>query len=1023
MKCSQAFKGFKYLFIVSITMAILPLAGSKAADHIVMKWQNDNQWKSTIDPWTLNNVDLVGQNGGLRLERKDLGYAAEGYATYHYSPGSVNAWKGVSAEEGSVSEARTSIWLSVHDKDTLAQLAPDGTIIKEWSVGKDPSRVAMGCDSDVWVANRSLVDGGTNLANSISHIIPLQNKVVTRAFSPNITNPTAISVQCSEGSASVWVGVENDDVFYRIDADEFDGLAEGTAIDPTATASGDPVSLGCTGECTLGSVLSQDGKFLYVLGRTKVMKIDTTSLTKTKEFTISSGQMITKDNRGNIWVTDGDNNTIYRIDSAENLSTLNVNLPTAGITVIPPGEPLSAEILAFTNKATGALCKAEITGNDTAAPTLGTITCADAPPENARGSGISYDPVTKDIWLTLKDAAKVYKYSFSSNYLSAQAYDSNTLQGTLDSYADFVGTTYSEDNQHLEYQFSTDNQTWYSKDDFNAGRLPNSSDLYIMVRFYGNTYSSPVLKSLSVSYDIVDNNFSGVILEKKTFLAEGAGSLKYTATIEPGNDVVARIKIKSANAISGASLTDIRPNTGLSGVSQIGKAECGLGNLDNLSQQNFSIDSQNNVSWKKIDLAAGAETYFCYKFKLDYTKDKNELIQARAILSAPSTSNNNENSILATSNNYYLMKGLAYLASDSTTKEFDSATSPLYEINDELNPSNSAYVNETNSGKSVPFYVYERGFGSHSRGGNLLNLPVTVSSGGEDIAFDQSYLLYNPAFYLFGNIFSGSNYAGNALDFNSRFGSISNKSADDTNKQNGESALYGYYFDKESVVYWGDSASGGSDEYKNKIMADNISKYTATATPDIECKLSDANKLKTSPLNFQTNDCANLGSMADKGDSWPNGRVWYLSTETNTINLGPTNGSAANVYGRGTLIVDFKNEGANKVIINNLSFVDQAKLGLIVLGGDVEFSRSATSFKGIIFNPSNSSRNTYSGGKVTFISEGEPLKIYGSIVAEEIAFNKRKKSGSYGIAIYSDAKLMNQPLPAFEGINSVLTGK
>lgn len=593
------------------------------------------------------------------------------------------------------------------------------------------------------------------------------------------------------------------------------------------------------------------------------------------------------------------------------------------------------------------------------------------------------------------------------------------------------------DDVTVTTRFSTDNSHWKTLDEFNSGALSDSQDLYIVVTFNGTTKTTPVLKSIKVEYEADSLGYSAVNFEKKIFrvdtAADGTQKTVLTSTFDPGDEVVARIAISPKTAGIGATtLVDYRPKAleieNISNSDARKVTLCGLRPSDKIYQTSFlsnsGSDGASYSSFSDIAVAKDETYYLCYKYMMDSdVQEKNVLSQSRAILSA-----NGGAQILASSNNYILVRGSNYIASDSSTKVLDDVENRKYPIDDQLSPSFVSY--QTASGgvlQTNPFYVYKRGFGGKSRGGNLLSLPVVVKSSNQEIAFDQYYMLYNPAFYLFGNIFSGDSYAGNAMDFNSRFSAISNEQYAIDNKLNSQDSLYNYYFDENSVISWGGSDDGGDDKYKNSAMKAALDSYTKTPAPEIVCQTS-TNGLaggSTNRLNLQVNNCNRQNGSPETSDIWPNGRVWYLKstgTGQQTIHIGKA-GSTTEVRGRGTIFVDFQNgRNDNLVVINNLNFIDDGKVGVVVTGGNVEFSFQARSFKGIVFNPRN--QNATSGGKISFVKDGRMLKIYGSLVADAIEFNSRnKESAEYGIMIYNDAALMNQPLPGFEGLNSVVTGK
>ncbi len=592
----------------------------------------------------------------------------------------------------------------------------------------------------------------------------------------------------------------------------------------------------------------------------------------------------------------------------------------------------------------------------------------------------------------------------------------------------------------LTPKFSTDNKTWKTIDELNTGKLSDSRDLYISVVFDGTATTSPVLKSLRVEYEVDSLGYSSINLEKKIFRvdtnADGSQKPVLTSTFVPGDMAVARIAITPKTAGIGAtSLADYRPEA--YEINNITNSDarkiilCGLEASDKIYPASFSSNSgeigSSYSSWSDIGVAKDETYYFCYTYKIGVNDQaKNILSQSRLVLSASGGAE-----ILSSSNNFMLIKGSDYLASDSSPKEYDldGPTGKKYPIDDQLSPSFVSYSIESGGTQQTnPFYVYKRGFAGKSRGGNLLSLPAVIKSSGQEIAFDQFYLLYNPAFYLFGNIFSGESYAGNAIDFNSRFSAISNKDYAVGNKLNSQDALYNYYFDKNSVIAWGNQAEGGNDKYKNSTMKSALDSYTkSVGAPEDRCKLSSAGQLGSDgkPMNLQLNNCSQFNTNAAIDDTWPNGRMWYLKVTgdgTQNIDIGKS-GFATNIYGRGTIFIDFDNgRSDNTVTINNLNFISSAKMGVVVTGGGVVFSKQARSFRGIVFNPR--AEGASSGGKILFTKEGRMLKIYGSLVADEIEFNPRsRESAEYGIMIYNDAALMNQPLPGFEGINSLVTAR
>lgn len=61
------------------------------------------------------------------------------------------------------------------------------------------------------------------------------------------------------------------------------------------------------------------------------------------------------------------------------------------------------------------------------------------------------------------------------------------------------------------------------------------------------------------------------------------------------------------------------------------------------------------------------------------------------------------------------------------------------------------------------------------------------------------------------------------------------------------------------------------------------------------------------------------------------------------------------------------------------------------------------------------------GGEIIFAGNGEAIRIRGSLVADKIIFNVRKKnSQGYAAMIYNDAKILYSALPGFETLTNVV---
>ncbi|MCX6809947.1 MAG: hypothetical protein NTZ65_04365 [Candidatus Berkelbacteria bacterium] len=449
---------------------------------------------------------------------------------------------------------------------------------------------------------------------------------------------------------------------------------------------------------------------------------------------------------------------------------------------------------------------------------------------------------------------------------------------------------------------------------------------------------------ISIIKKILSNRTTSVLVEKKFFLNGNE-----TSTFETGDTVVARIKVTSNNAASvNAKIRDFLPVYDNFGSNPSRKDDCKLSDADRLVDQVVTPNADGYVDWNNQEIAQG-DTYYCYKFKLLYDfSEQNRLVSARTIV----LDSNDENQALGTANSYLMVKGVPWI--NSKDGALDTTKALEFQNDDKLLNLNGIFSGKVNAsatdnstlGRGIS-YLFQRGLGQKSRGGTMLSLPVKIStsSGSDVLAYDPSYLMYSPAFYLFGNLFSGGNTSSTALDFGSRSQATTQGAYDPNNKLNAATALYNYQFDKNSVIYWDDS-----NKDKNKTMYDNIQRFMPNASgvlPDNTCNITATGQLKGA-LYLDNANCKIHENI--KSSFWPNGRVWYYKAtgDNETINInGP-------IYGKGTVIVDFngKSNGIVNILTTDTGFTDNDYLGLIVInGGKVKFTPTCTKFNGIVFAP------------------------------------------------------------------------
>ena len=522
-------------------------------------------------------------------------------------------------------------------------------------------------------------------------------------------------------------------------------------------------------------------------------------------------------------------------------------------------------------------------------------------------------------------------------------------------------------------------------------------------------------------------------IEKK--ILNGNGTPVESSTFEQGDKIVSQIKIEHTAARATVfKVRDYRPAIEADGyvpiISEIkDKASCGLSSGDSLiSGAAFSKNPTGEYSqWSEVSLGTPSG-YLCYSYELAPSTleahPKNSFYQTKTILAKIDGSTD---IIVANTQNSILIKGFVFNNSLKNPPRLNTerlANPGIFPINDLLlfSKTNLEYTNLSSQTIKNPIlnsYVYQKGSGAATRGGEMLFLPATMtnSAGTRVIAQFTSYLLYNPAFYLFGNLYGATGTMGSLLDLGSRSTSINAQDTlDASNAQtdiNAKASLYGYKIDENAVAYW-----DSSNPDKNKSLYENIKKLIPPATGSadpIVCNLKGnaAAITNATTLNLDNQNCQ-LSQSSD--GTWPNGRVWYLKTNKAVEIKGK-------VAGKGTLLIDYDGAlGSPSVSISTpaSAFGALSNMGLMVInGGNVVFGTSCEKYRGVVFVPGKGSL----GGNITFAEGGHGIKISGSIVADRVNFAKRDAGlWLYSVGIYTDSQILNSPPPGFETVMPMLVG-
>lgn len=426
---------------------------------------------------------------------------------------------------------------------------------------------------------------------------------------------------------------------------------------------------------------------------------------------------------------------------------------------------------------------------------------------------------------------------------------------------------------------------------------------------------------------------------------------KETYTFGPGDTVIASISVSTIDDVSNdVVLIDTLPNNAVPPLPSDNIRDRAKCHVPLVQPINFELSSQ-ELRWDGV-VATQAPKYFCYRFRVDTNieaKNYAEQVPVRV-------EDQGLGITIGSENNYLMIVGAPWGNSMGTPPVVETpgvnGVIPSIDtaIEDKLLKQSVLLKNKSdiNQGK-FPNFFYKTASGKSSRGGYFNSYPVKMTDkNGTKIYGEESfYLLYNPLYYLFGNVFSGGSSTTRAFDFNSR-GSTIARSDGNTKKLNSEATLYNYDFDPESLIYW-----DRTNLDKNAQMYENIKKYISDPKPEIVCDFASLGLTKSvlASGNFSLGDtrCNPRGSVS-ANSLFPNGRVWYYraSQDDSTISLDAT------FRNKGTLIIDFQDYQVGDVPVVSIkkNSRDDSYLGLIVInGGNVVLDRNLEKFNGIIFVP------------------------------------------------------------------------
>jgi len=518
------------ILVVSVAMVLVPSGFCVAAGQSSSKiFQSD----ADFEAFTKTNISTAGTNQGLQLSDDGQGgYQTTGSISYKYSPGGVNNWGAASySNTNSIAKQNQYLWIAIYKKDYVSQIdAVTGQVENEWKVGVDPSRTVVGLNQDAWVANRSSSDyiGCPNdprctesdfsaRLNTVSHILPGENKVVTKKVIPGDNQLVyrglrSISV---DSSNRIWVGMYNPPQILVLDGNTFDQPGD---VDVIATI---PLT-----RLPYGSVFDKNEENLYVpTSGAGITRINTTTMAVAQYYqNDSDGNAlkmygISNDPHGNVWGASRGSKVITRIDGntkalksfaaafsspagydCTNASGDIISCAPAQIAVTPD-DKLFASVQQQGQTIAISQVSNNLPGEDA---TLGAYSYSAVSACGGDGRGIGYDS-SYNIWIA-PVARCVARFTKASNYQTSAHFrnTTNELFGANShsyTYSDFIGNALGNSNTSLKFSYSDKpiDQNNPGVDD--PRKLQASADLYIKVDFTGSRSVSPVLRSLTISYD------------------------------------------------------------------------------------------------------------------------------------------------------------------------------------------------------------------------------------------------------------------------------------------------------------------------------------------------------------------------------------------------------------------------------------------------------------------------------------------------------------------------------------------
>jgi len=639
------------------------LTASSVGTQYSKKWQTDADFLS----WAKSNVVNIGGDQGLKLGSDPSGI---GTATYHFQPGIEAKWTGSSSEtDNATLEPGEFAWASISNRAKVSQIrTSNGEIVKQWPAGNDANYVAVGVAGDAWVGNRSYYDeSGPGLKYSFSHIIPSENKVITRKIADDslarYTEATVVEPSSAnpEGVDYIWLGYFGDagDLMQKFKQSEFDDLTtypatlevqnginhynNGVAVPPVATYTIAPPWTG------VGVSYSAGDRRIYYTERTsgqsRIWYLDTVTGAQGVVDPATDSSGLATDRFKNVWGsgkrgwasrTNAVDKTIQYFDlAAEGLNFPDPfgyggnSVTNSGISVINgEGSGKETVVLSFLNPEnlgySKKICYSDVTNNSQITASLDGFTCRDSTHSIASTCGarvLGHDR-NKNIWSILSSCRDVLRFNKgtapTNDYTTSELYLSTSdPAGKVYAFIDALGNEIANTGDLIDIVFSNNPIDANNPGVTDITQVPISHDLYIKITFTGSPTDPPILRWLEVDYE-KSFEFLKPEIFRSTYRTgtDRDSNVNKFATFEKGETVYVRLAVGEPvkEGRTNVKVTDQLDN--IDGNPNNCKMSGDSGTKDLVEGTDYTWEAGSRTITVTLALLKKGITYFDYEYKV-----------------------------------------------------------------------------------------------------------------------------------------------------------------------------------------------------------------------------------------------------------------------------------------------------------------------------------------------------------------------------------------------------------------------